>query len=221
MTCPTQGTQEPTMFNNATHHPGARRHRNDPRSGPDHAPFGFGRGFGGRGQRGMIRRGEIRPLILATVARRPMHGYEVIQELESQSGGRWRPSAGSVYPTLQQLTDEGLLTSDEVDGRRVYTLTDSGKAAAASAPRFGWPEGGRGDTADVRPLGRQVAEAAMQVQRVGSPNARTAAQAILLDTRAKLYGLLAADGAGVPTGPSADDAGDQPSADASPDASAQ
>ena len=80
--------------------------------------------------RAMIRRGEIRPLILATLAARPMHGYEVIQELEAQSGGRWRPSAGSVYPTLQQLTDEGLLTSEEVDGRRVYSLTDEGKAAA-------------------------------------------------------------------------------------------
>src|SRR4051812_26929927 len=171
MTRPTQGTQEPTMFNNATHHPGGRRHRHDPRSGPDHAPFGFGRGFGGRGHRSMIRRGEIRPLILATLATRPMHGYEVIQELESQSGGRWRPSAGSVYPTLQQLSDEGLLTSEEIDGRRVYALTDEGKAAATAAPKVGWPRDGRGASRDVRHLARQVAEAAMQVQRVGSPEA--------------------------------------------------
>jgi DNA-binding PadR family transcriptional regulator len=180
------------MFNPTTTQPG-RRHRHDQRHGPDRGPFGFGRGFGGRGQRAMIRRGEIRPLILATLATRPMHGYEVIQELEAQSGGRWRPSAGSVYPTLQQLTDEGLLTSQETDGRRVYTLTDAGKAAAASAPTFGWPDSRDGRGNDVRHLGRQVAEAAMQVQRVGSREAVIATEQILLDTRARLYGLLAAD----------------------------
>ena len=142
----------------------------------------------------MVRRGEIRPLILAVLTARPMHGYEVITELEAQSGGRWRPSAGSVYPTLQQLSDEGLVTSEEIDGRRVYTLTDAGKAAAADGPRSPWADARRGHDNDIRHLGRQVAEAAMQVQRVGSPHAAIAAQEILLDTRAKLYGLLAADG---------------------------
>jgi len=203
------------MFNSQPiHHPGRGRHRHDPRSGHDGTPFGFGRGFGGRGQRGMIRRGEIRPLILATIARRPMHGYEVIQELEAQSGGRWRPSAGSVYPTLQQLSDEGLLTSEDVDGRRVYSLTDEGKAAAEAAPGIRWDRGPGGDPShDVRHLARQVAEAAMQVQRVGSPNAVIATGIILLDTRAKLYGLLAGD-----TGQAVDQAGEAPS---SPDASDQ
>src|SRR5437867_843576 len=89
----------------------------------------------GRGRPGpAVRRGEIRPLILAVLQQKPMHGYEVIQELEAQSGGRWRPSAGSVYPTLQQLEDEGLVRSSEVDGRRVYSLTDDGRSAAAAAP---------------------------------------------------------------------------------------
>jgi DNA-binding PadR family transcriptional regulator len=143
----------------------------------------------------MIRRGEIRPLILSTLATRPMHGYEVIQELEARSGGRWRPSAGSIYPTLQQLADEGLLSSEEVDGRRVYSLTDEGEAAAEASPLPAWGDPGRGHANDVRHLARQVAEAAMQVQRVGTDNAVIAAQVILLDTRAKLYGLLAADGA--------------------------
>ena len=201
------------MFNPATHHPDRGRHRHDPRHHRDNPPFGFGRGFGGRGQRGMVRRGEIRPLVLATLATRPMHGYEVIQELEARSGGRWRPSAGSVYPTLQQLSDEGLLTSEEIDGRRVYTLTDDGKAAAANAPDLQWPDAGRDRTPDVRHLARQVMEAAMQVQRVGSPNAIVGTREILLDTRARLYGLLAAD-TGLPP--------DQPPAeDASPDASDQ
>ena len=188
------------MLNSTTHHPGHGRHRHDPRTGRDGAPFGFG----GRGQRGMIRRGEIRPLILGTLATRPMHGYEVIQELEAQSGGRWRPSAGSVYPTLQQLTDEGLLTSEEIDGRRVYSLTDEGKAAASAAPKVGWPKDARDGSREIRHLARQVAEAAMQVQRVGSPNAIVGTQEILLDTRAKLYGLLAADGGQPGEAPSGD-----------------
>lgn len=165
----------------------------------------------------MIRRGEIRPLILGTLATRPMHGYEVIQELEAQSGGRWRPSAGSVYPTLQQLTDEGLLTSEEIDGRRVYSLTDEGKAAASAAPKVGWPKDARDGSREIRHLARQVAEAAMQVQRVGSPNAIVGTQEILLDTRAKLYGLLAADGGQPVEAPS----GESPSAGPAGDASDQ
>ena len=120
----------------------------------------------------MVRRGEIRPLILAVLTTKPMHGYEVITELEAQSGGRWRPSAGSVYPTLQQLSDEGLVTSEEIDGRRVYALTDEGKAAAAAGPRSPWADAGRGRGNDVRQLARQVAEAAMQVQRVGHARGR-------------------------------------------------
>ena len=209
------------MFNptiHPHHGPGRGRNRHDHRSGPDRAAFGFGRGFGGRGHRGMVRRGEIRPLVLATLATRPMHGYEVITELEAQSGGRWRPSAGSVYPTLQQLADEGLLTSEDVDGRRVYTLTDAGKAAAADAPDLRWPDGPGDRQQDVRHLARQVAEAAMQVQRVGSPNAIVGTREILIDTRAKLYGLLAADTGTAFAGPPADQPGEAPS---SPDASDQ
>lgn len=182
------------MFQNDIHHTNRRRHHRDPRHGNAAPPFGFRGSFGGgRGRGGLVRRGEIRPLILAALATRPMHGYEVITELEAQSGGRWRPSAGSVYPTLQQLADEGLVTGEDLDGRRVYALTDEGKAAAAAAPASPWADAGRGRGTDIRHLGRQVIEAAMQVQRVGSPEATIAAQAILLDTRAKLYGLLATD----------------------------
>jgi DNA-binding PadR family transcriptional regulator len=152
---------------------------------------------GGRGRHrgGMVRRGEVRTLILTALATKPMHGYEVIQALEAQSGGRWRPSAGSIYPTLQQLADEGLVTAQEIDGRRVYALTNEGKAAAEAAPPSPWSDGPRDEPGDVRRVARQVMEAAMQVQRVGSPDAVVGAHAILLDTRARLYGLLAADGA--------------------------
>src|SRR3954453_22116530 len=183
------------MFNTDIHHaPGRRRHRRDPRSGHDGRGFGFRGPFGGGpGRGGAVRRGEIRPLILAVLAAKPTHGYEVITELQAQSGGRWRPSAGSVYPTLQQLPGEGLVPSQDVDGRRVYTLTDEGRSAAAAGPGVAWNETGRSRGTDVRHLARQVVEAAVQVQRAGAPEAAIAARDILIETRAKLYGLLATD----------------------------
>ena len=80
-----------------------------------------------RGGRSAVRRGDVRPAILAVLEDEPMHGYQVIRVLEERSRGHWRPSAGSVYPTLQQLQDEGLVRSEEIDGRRTYSLTDEGR----------------------------------------------------------------------------------------------
>lgn len=172
-----------------------RRHHRDPRHGPGNPPFLLRELLGrGRPGRQTVPRGEIRPLILATLARRPMHGYEVIQELEAQSGGRWRPSAGSVYPTLQQLADEGLVTSEEVDGRRTYTLSDEGRtAASASTGHTSWDDAEGDGGQDARRLAMQLVQAAMQVQRVGSPHARREAIQILSDARRRLYRLLADD----------------------------
>ncbi len=157
------------------HSPHRRLHHRDARrdarhEGGDHREWLHG--LGGR-RRGGVRRGEIRPLILAALARRPMHGYEVIQELEVQSGGRWRPSAGSVYPTLQQLSDEGLVTGSEIDGRRTYTLTDAGQAAAAAAP-LSRPRWSTPNLMASRTCAGSASRsgAVMQVQRVGSPSAR-------------------------------------------------
>src|SRR5919199_6125988 len=103
-----------------------------PRGGWQRGPWG-GLGPGGppfgRGAP-RVRRGNVRAAILALLAERPMHGYEIIQELESRTGGVWRPSPGSVYPTLQLLEDEGLITSEESGGRRRFSLTDEGRAEA-------------------------------------------------------------------------------------------
>jgi DNA-binding PadR family transcriptional regulator len=181
----------------STSDPDARHHHREPRRGPGPGdlPFGVRRMLGRGGwARGAVRRGEIRPLILAVLTEKPMHGYEVIQALETLSGGRWRPSAGSVYPTLQQLADEGLATSEEVDGRRTYTLTDRGRAAAASnpAPRP-WNDASSDGEPDLRQLFHQVLEAVMQVQRVGTAQARDESIRILTDTRRQLYRLLAED----------------------------
>ena len=80
------------------------------------------------------RRGDVRAAILALLGDRPMHGYEMIQELEERSEGMWRPSAGSIYPTLQLLEDEGLIAGEEHDGKRRFTLTDAGREEAAKRP---------------------------------------------------------------------------------------
>ena len=72
--------------------------------------------------------GEIRLALLSMLESGPKHGYELMKELEAKSNGVYRASAGAIYPALQQLEDEGLVTSDQSQGKRTYTLTDSGKA---------------------------------------------------------------------------------------------
>jgi DNA-binding PadR family transcriptional regulator len=155
---------------------------------------GYGRHEGrGRG-RHRVRRGDVRSAILALLDDRPMHGYEMIQELEERTGGRWTPSAGSIYPTLQLLEDEGLVTPEEVDGRKVYSLTDAGKEAAPERTEGGRPWE-RGDEDSPRFAVRQelfrTMGAAKQVARGDDDAQMTKAAEILKDARRKLYGLLA------------------------------
>jgi DNA-binding PadR family transcriptional regulator len=168
--------------------------RRNLRHGAGHQQFNFRDLFGRGGPGPIVRRGEIRTMILAALKEKPMHGYEVIQKLEEESGGRWRPSAGSVYPTLQQLADEGLVTSDEVDGRRTYTLTDEGrKAAAETTARPAWDEPEGDSQPDVRQLAMQLAAAVIQVHKMGSPRARKEAVRVLTDARKQMYRLLSED----------------------------
>jgi DNA-binding PadR family transcriptional regulator len=75
----------------------------------------------------MFDRGDLRYMILRLLAERPMHGYEVMQELAKESGGMYTPSPGSVYPVLQMLEDQGHVESEERDGKRVYRITESGR----------------------------------------------------------------------------------------------
>ena len=138
-----------------------------------------------------------------------MHGYQVMQELGERTGGRWRPSAGSIYPTLQQLEDEGLVTASDQDGRRTFALTDAGKAAAAALPAVGpWSRRDRGD--DLRGLARELGMAALQVSRVGSPAAHDEAREILTGARKALYRILADDQ------PAGDERADDQPVDAQP-----
>jgi DNA-binding PadR family transcriptional regulator len=92
--------------------------------GPRHR----GRGRGGRGpRRAFFRQGEVRLALLSLLGDGPAHGYELMKRLEERSGGMYRASAGTVYPVLQQLEDEGLVRALEEEGKRVYHLTDGGK----------------------------------------------------------------------------------------------
>jgi DNA-binding PadR family transcriptional regulator len=181
------------------------RHRGRRGGGPrgDGGPRAFSHG-GGPGGRGFpwggghrAGRGDIRAAILALLREEPMHGYQVIQELERRTDGRWRPSPGSVYPTLQQLEDEGLVRAVELEaGRRVFELTEAGRdeASAAAAPPP-WEEvaDGDNDATSLRELFLQVGAASWQVTHAGNAKQVKQAAEILRDARKRLYQLLADD----------------------------
>jgi DNA-binding PadR family transcriptional regulator len=163
--------------------------------GPRFGPPG-GQGFGGHGHgRHRGRRGNVRAGILALLVERPMHGYEIIQELESRTGGVWRPSPGSVYPTLQLLEDEGVVTSEESGGRRRFTLTEAGQAEAAqAAEQAPWAEFAEDNVSswrDIQQAGFGAMNALRQVMMTGTEEQRTRAAAVLDEARRKLYAILA------------------------------
>src|SRR6476469_10524228 len=106
--------------------PRHRHHRHRGFGGEGFGGFGFGPGPRGRGRK--ARRGDIRTAALLLLAEEPRNGYQIMQEVQERSGDVWRPSPGSVYPALQQLEDEGLIRTEEHDGRKLYALTDAGRA---------------------------------------------------------------------------------------------
>ena len=123
-----------------------------------------------------------------------MHGYEMIGELETRTNGVWRPSPGSVYPTLQLLEDQGLVTSQEVEGKRTFSLTDSGKEEAERVSgQATWEHLAEGQGDAGFQLGnsiRQLTVAAMQVAQAGSEQQQQRAMELLNETRRRLYAML-------------------------------
>jgi len=146
-----------------------------------------------------MARGDVRAAVLSLLAEEPMHGYQIIREIEDRSGGSWKPSAGSVYPTLQLLADEGLVSAEEQNGRKTYSLTESGRAAAdeADAPApwksNGGAREGAGHHAALAKAGVDLAGAAAQFARSGDSAQIDKAVEVLDDARRKLYAILAQD----------------------------
>lgn len=164
------------------------------------------RSFGGPDlgpQRGpKVRRGDVRAAILDVLAAEPMNGYQVIQQISERSGGAWKPSPGSVYPTIQQLEDEGLVEGREPDGRRELHLTEAGRRYVEENPEliaatwrpFSDPEpatGPAGGIGNLKPAISQTMSALWQVMSQGTDQQRAEAIEILNEARRKLYGLLA------------------------------
>jgi DNA-binding PadR family transcriptional regulator len=167
--------------------------------------FGLGQPERGRGPR--VRRGDVRAAILDVLSgdrseeqTEPLNGYQVIQEIERRSGGAWKPSPGSVYPTVQQLQDEGLVVADDERGRKTLALSDEGRAYveghrteldAVWAP-FSREEGDQEPGfSQLKPEIGQVMGAVWQIVTAGTAQQQRAAIEVLSETRRTLYGILA------------------------------
>jgi DNA-binding PadR family transcriptional regulator len=158
-------------------------------------PFGGGPFGGGRGRR---RRGDVRVALLMLLAEEPRNGYQLMQTIEERSGGRWRPSPGSVYPTLAQLEDEGLIRGIERDGTKLFELTEQGKerleeSTVDPAP---WEEADDPATHSLSEIGSliiQIGKAAWQVVQEGDERQVEKASQTLAETRRALYRILAQD----------------------------
>ncbi len=167
-----------------------------PRGSHGGPPFFTPMGGGPRGRGRKARRGDIRSAILLLLSEQGRNGYQIMQEVEERSDGLWRPSPGSVYPALQQLEDEGLVRSEEAEGRRTYALTDEGRAhvEARHDETSPWDQvkgGWSGDAHELVKLGREVGFAFAQLLHSGGPGQLAQAREVLTATRRDLYRILA------------------------------
>jgi DNA-binding PadR family transcriptional regulator len=195
-------------------------HVRDHHAGDHDGPLGFGPGFGTgfgaglggpgfgfgpggrragrrRGRSGRGRRGDVRAAILVLLAEQPMHGYEMIQQIAERSNGIWRPSPGSVYPTLQLLRDEGLITATETGGsKKLFELTEDGRAAAEKIETPPWDEIAEG--VDPGHMNLRAAMGQLFGAVAQSAHAATAEQQqrivdVLNTARREIYGILGED----------------------------
>jgi DNA-binding PadR family transcriptional regulator len=140
------------------------------------------------GQR--TKRGDIKFLILEALADGPRHGYDIISVLEEKSGGRYRPSAGSVYPTLQLLEEGGFITGEAVEGKRVFTITEAGRQLLAS--RAATPPADDEDAGiDLRSAAFALGAAVMQAAKVADEAGQQKVREILEKARRDVYAILA------------------------------
>ena len=161
-------------------------------------PFG-GTGWGPhRRGRGRARRGDVRFALLRLLAEEPRNGYQLIQAIEERSEGLWRPSPGSVYPTLAQLEDEGLIRGIDRDGTKLFEITDQGRdrLSQSSVDPAPWEENEDPDAPDLHRIASaviQIGKAAWQVAQEGDERQIERAYETLAETRRSLYRILAQD----------------------------
>jgi DNA-binding PadR family transcriptional regulator len=195
--------------------PGAKGHRGHggrrPRGGAGEESGWHGRGEpgpeggsprGGRrgGRRGRAGRGDVRIATLLLLDESPMHGYQLMQAMADRTDGAWRPSPGAVYPTIAQLEDEGLVTTEVDGGRKLVTLTAAGRAHVQEQ-RVGWGDpfgqvAGAAPGPDLRGPLHELHAAARQVAVSGTPAQVEAATAVLAEARRALYLILAGEAQG-------------------------
>lgn len=145
----------------------------------------------GRLQMLQARRGDMRGIILKSLLEKPMHGYEIIRSLEEASHGMWRPSPGSVYPMLQLLEEEELVTGRDENGKKVYSLTDAGKAAAEKAEtNTPWTrQNSFTNKRELHKLAREALHALRTIFRSGDQDLMRQATTYLETTRNQLVEL--------------------------------
>jgi len=162
-----------------------------------HHAHGAGLGHGkhlGMGAR--ARRGDVQPAVLALLKEQDMHGYQIIQELSERTDGAWNPSPGSIYPTLQLLEDQGLVASEKDGGRRVFSLTESGRVQAEALPTEApWDEmAAESDPSRrLRETFHGLMAATSQISRAGTAEQIDQTASILAEARKRIYQLLAGD----------------------------
>ncbi|PPG63462.1 PadR family transcriptional regulator [Rathayibacter sp. AY1C7] len=173
-------------------HPGRGQRR-----GPGGHGRGFGPGFGGPFGRGggRARRGDVRAALLSLLSEKSSNGYGLIKAIAEKTNGSWRPSPGSVYPTLQQLVDEGLITAVGEGRGTEYQLTDAGgtyvreHADELDAAWEATPGASDADRAFMENVGKLMG--VVQQFRGATEAQRAAASAKLDETRRALYLILA------------------------------
>jgi DNA-binding PadR family transcriptional regulator len=161
----------------------------------DHEAYQDWHGHWFRGWHGMqAKRGDMSPILLRVLNDKPMHGYEIIRELEKKSHGFWRPSPGSVYPTLQLLEEQELVTSHDEAGKKIYTVTDAGREEAKKAEEKGpweWHKG-RPEMEHMMELRVLIAGsigAMKQIMRHGNEEQRKRAMMVLGEAKTKLEAI--------------------------------
>lgn len=159
--------------------------------------FGFGMFnpeniMGGFQREARAKRGDIKYFILEVLEKKPSHGYEIIRSLEERWDGRYKPSPGSVYPTLQLLEEGGYLISQQMDSKKVYTITEEGKQLLKERGHVNSPEPEFENISshDVKMCALKLAEAVRQGIKVGNKDTIGRIIGILDKARKEIYIVL-------------------------------